>query len=399
MKTLGSVLDDQKGFGQGFDFLRIFLATGIIAWHTAQLSGHLELARASGLWLSEYMLVPMFFALSGFLVAGSGTRLSAKNFLLNRAARIVPALVVDIFFAALLIGPLVTTLPASHYFTDATFFSYFFNITGWIHYSLPGVFETNPSSEVNGALWTVPFEIGCYVILTGLMISGAIKRPRVVPLFTFVILIAGIHLRLMTSHLAANDNASFIERLAMDLFLLRGSLLWPSFLIGIVLYQLRYYVPFSKTATIGLVCVGALVSAFGDNAVLFSNPSVHAIILPLLGYLTVLIGLSPIPRLPGFGTGDYSYGLYLYHVPFLQLLIHYFPEAWIGDRWWTLFFVGFPLSLTAAVISWHLFEYPVLKLRNSFVIKRRPEVGHGGFGDTALAANSQSAARTAPFAG
>ncbi|UZE48180.1 acyltransferase [Rhodopseudomonas sp. P2A-2r] len=372
MQTLGSALDDQKGFGRGFDFLRICLATGIIAWHTAQLSGHLELARASVFWLSEYMLVPMFFALSGFLVAGSSTRLSAKNFMLNRAARILPALIVDIFFAALLIGPLVTTLPAREYFTDATFFSYFLNITGWIHYSLPGVFENNPSPEVNGALWTVPFEMGCYVILIGLMLSGAIKRTRVVPLFTLGVLIAGIYLRQMSSHLVS-DHASFFDLLAMNLFLFRGSLLWPSFLIGIVLYQLRYCVPFSRTAAIGLLCVAALLSAFGSNAALFGNPGVHAIALPLLGYLTVLVGLSPMPRLPGFGTGDYSYGLYLYHVPFLQLLIHYFPEAWTGDRWWTLFLVGFPLSLTAAVISWHLFEYPVLKLRNSFVIKRRPE--------------------------
>jgi peptidoglycan/LPS O-acetylase OafA/YrhL len=68
-------------------------------------------------------------------------------------------------------------------------------------------------------------------------------------------------------------------------------------------------------------------------------------------------------------------------VPFLQLLIHYFPEAWIGDRWWTLFFAGFPLALTAAVISWHLIEYPTLKFRNSFVIKHRPEGGLGGFGE------------------
>ena len=194
MQTLGSALDEQKGFGQGFDFLRIFLASGIIAWHTVQLSGHLEMARASAFWFSEYMLVPMFFALSGFLVAGSSMRLSAKNFLLNRAARIVPALVADIVFAALLIGPLVTTLPASLYFTDATFFSYFLNIAGWIHYSLPGVFENNPSPEVNGALWTVPFEIGCYVILTGFMISGAIKRPRLVPLLTYAILIVGVAL-------------------------------------------------------------------------------------------------------------------------------------------------------------------------------------------------------------
>ena len=130
--------------------------------------------------------------------------------------------------------------------------------------------------------------------------------------------------------------------------------------------------PFSKTAAICLACVAILVSVFGNTETLFDNPGAHAITLPLLGYLTVMIGLSPMPRLPGFGTGDYSYGLYLYHVPFLQLLIHYFPQAWSGNWWWTLFFAGFPLALTAAVISWHFFEYPVLKLRNSFVVKHRP---------------------------
>lgn len=373
MRTLGSALDDQHGFGQGFDFLRIFLATAIIAWHTVQLSGHLELARASGFWFSEYLLVPMFFALSGFLVAGSSMRLSAKNFLLNRVARIVPALVADIVFAALLIGPLVTTLPASLYFTDPAFASYFLNIIGWIHYSLPGVFENNPSSEVNGALWTVPFEIGCYVILTGLMISGAIKRPILVPILTYAVLIVGIPLRYAASRLVS-DHASFVDKLAMDLFLHRGSLLWTSFLVGIALYQLRYYVPFSKGVAVGLVCTAIFVSVFRDVAIL-GNPAIYAVMLPLLGYVTVIIGLSPMRRLPGFGTGDYSYGLYLYHVPFLQLLIHYFPSAWTGDWWWTLFFAGFPLALTAAVISWHVFEYPALKFRNSFVIKHRPEGG------------------------
>jgi peptidoglycan/LPS O-acetylase OafA/YrhL len=174
----------------------------------------------------------------------------------------------------------------------------------------------------------------------------------------------------MASHLAS-DHSTFVEALVMDLFLHRASLLVPSFLIGIVFYQLRYYVPFSKTAAIGLVSVAVLVSGFGDVAVLFGNPTAHAITLPLLGYLTVMIGLSPMPRLPGFGTGDYSYGLYLYHVPFLQLLIHYFPNFWTGDWWWTLFFAGYPLALTAAVISWHFFEYPVLRLRNSFVVKHR----------------------------
>jgi peptidoglycan/LPS O-acetylase OafA/YrhL len=373
MQTLGSVLDEQKGYGQGFDFLRIFLATAIIAWHTATLTGHLEMARASAFWFFEYALVPMFFVLSGFLVAGSGMRLSTRNFILNRAARIVPALFADIVFAALLIGPLVTTLPAKLYFSGSTFFSYFLNVVGWVHYSLPGVFERNPSPDVNGALWTVPYEIACYVVFAGLMISGAIKRPRFVLLFTYSILIIAVPVSVMTS-LRVNPPSSFVEWVARELFLQRGSLLWPAFLIGIVLYQLRYCVPFSKAVASGIVCGAILVSATGDFALLFGNPAVHVVALPLLAYLTVMIGLSPMPRLPGFETGDYSYGLYLYHVPFIQSLIHYFPEAWTGERWWTLFFAGFPLALAAAVISWHLLEYPVLKLRRrySFAISRRP---------------------------
>ena len=303
-------------------------------------------------------------------------RLSTKNFILNRAARIVPALFADIVFAALLIGPLVTTLPATLYFTGPTFLTYFLNIAGWVHYALPGVFAGNPSPDVNGALWTVPYEIGCYVIFAGLMISGAIKRPRFVLLFTYCILIVAVPLSVMTS-LRATPAASFVEWAAQELFLQRGSLLWPAFLIGVVLYQLRYHVPFSKTAAGGIVCAAILASAIGDFTLLFDNPAVHVIALPLLAYLTVMIGLSPMPRLPGFETGDYSYGLYLYHVPFIQLLIHYFPQAWIGERWWTLFFAGFPLALTAAVVSWHVIEYPVLKLRKrfSFAINHRPGDG------------------------
>lgn len=386
MQTLGAVLDDQKGFGRGFDFLRIVLATGIIAWHTAQLSGHTEIARASVFWFSEYVLVPMFFALSGFLVAGSSERLSVKDFLLNRGARIVPALAVDVLFAAVLIGPLVTTLPAGQYFTDPGFFSYFLNISGWIHYELPGVFKTNPSTEVNGALWTVPLEIICYLIIIGLMVLGAIKRPGIVPLITCVVLILQVPLRVVASKFVSDDPTT-LEIVLMNLFLYRGSLLWPSFLIGISIYQLRYYVPYSRVAAIGVVGAGILLSAIGNHADLFSNAGfghavAHSIIIPLLAYLTVMVGLSPMPRLPGFGSGDYSYGLYLYHVPFLQLLIYCFPGAWTGDGWWTLFLAGFPLSLLAAVISWHLFEYPVLRFRNSFRVKHAPSHGAAAIGLT-----------------
>src|SRR3954471_13018691 len=365
MKTLGSVLDEQDGFGQGFDALRILLATGIVGWHTAQLTGHLDIARASAFWLSETILVPMFFALSGFLVAGSSMRLTPRSFLINRVARIVPALAVDIVFAALIIGPIVTTLPLKVYFSDPGFQSYFLNLIGWMHFTLPGVFNDNPSTEVNGALWTVPFEIGCYVVLMGLMVSGAMKHARWVAWLTYGVLIAGIPLRNMGADFATGE-PSVLKDVAMDLFCHRSSLLVPSFLIGVVLYQQRYSIPFSRAAVLGLLGLAMFVSMFGDATSVFGSAPAYAILLPLIAYLTVAIGLLPLPAIPGFGGGDYSYGLYLYQVPFLQLLVHSFPKAWTGQWWWTLFLVGFPVSLAAAMLSWHAVEYPVLKLRKSF---------------------------------
>lgn len=375
MKTLGSVLDEQNGFGQGFDFLRIFLATGIIASHTAQLSGHFDLVQGSVFWLLDNSFVPMFFALSGFLVAGSSMRLGPRSFLLNRMARIVPALAVDIVFAALIIGPLVTTLPLKAYLSDPMFHSYFLNIIGSIHFDLPGVFQSNPSTSVNGSLWTVPFEICCYVVLVGLMVSGAMKDARWISWLTVGILIVGIVLR-MTGIGLTSGEPSVLQVAAMNLFGQRSSLLLQAFLIGVCLYLHRYSIPISNRLTLALIGVAVMVSVFGGAHGVFNNALADAISLPLIVYLTVAIGLSRLPPIPGFGGGDYSYGLYLYHVPFMQLLIHLFPNAWTGEWWWTLFLAGFPVSLAAAMLSWHVVEYPVLKLRKSFAITHRPEDTH-----------------------
>jgi peptidoglycan/LPS O-acetylase OafA/YrhL len=126
MRSLGEELDKYKGIGPGFDFIRIFLALTIVAVHTFILSGHRHWVEHGQLWFVEVSLVPMFFALSGFLVSASGQRLSLKNFLINRGLRIVPALTVDVIVCALILGPLVTTVSLQQYFSDPQFFRYFF---------------------------------------------------------------------------------------------------------------------------------------------------------------------------------------------------------------------------------------------------------------------------------
>lgn len=77
----------------------------------------------------------MFFALSGFLVIGSLERSKTLvTFLGLRAFRIVPTLKVDVVLAALIIGPIVTTLDFKEYFTEIGFRSYFLNILGDIQF-------------------------------------------------------------------------------------------------------------------------------------------------------------------------------------------------------------------------------------------------------------------------
>ena len=67
------------------------------------------------------MIVPMFFALSGFLVAGSFERSKTLiTFLGLRVFRIVPALSVEVFLSAIILGSFFTTNDLRNYLSDAT---------------------------------------------------------------------------------------------------------------------------------------------------------------------------------------------------------------------------------------------------------------------------------------
>ena len=79
--------------------------------------------------------------------------------------------------------------------------------------------------------------------------------------------------------------------------------------------------------------------------------------------------------------GKLSYGLYILHYlfdPWLKLVLH---DRWIlgltGDRpllALALFLIAaFALSLTAAALSWHLFEKPILSLKRYFRYPRPDE--------------------------
>ncbi|WP_158553204.1 MULTISPECIES: acyltransferase family protein [Mesorhizobium] len=355
MRTIGSVLDASRGLGAGFDFVRLALATSILAFHSIVVVGRLDLIEQTPLWLTVYGLVPMFFALSGFLISGSALRLSLPNFLLNRSLRIVPALAVEITVSALILGPIFTQFSLFDYFTSKDFFQYFLNIIGLIQYDLPGVFLHNESAGiVNLSLWTIPYEILCYAIMAAFIIFGLLKRPKLI-IAAFLIYVT---IPLVLELIGLRDN---LPKIADSLFFGRGTLAFQCFVLGSLAYVYRHRIPMSATLFGAAVIFAVLIAVVGNTEWRSSGFLNLVMCLPFT-YITLFVGLCKIPPVPFYSTGDYSYGIYLYGYPIQQAIVASMPA-----HGWGANFIAAILTVSClAAFSWHWIEKPILTLRKNF---------------------------------
>lgn len=363
MKSIGSVLTQHREVGHGFDFLRLFLAFSVVGWHSVALVSGDDLAeRATAFWVYKYSVLPIFFALSGFLIAGSALRLSLKNFLMNRGFRILPALAVEIVLSALILGPLLTTVPLREYFSDRHFWTYFLNMFGWIQFTLPGMFVGQPFTAVNGSLWTVPYEMACYVVMSVIIILGILKRPVLIAaaLVAFYALSVAqlygdLNHYLPSTVVSAIDR--FFNRAATNL---TGPNLVPFFLGGSLIYLWRFWIPYSWTLFLG--CIGVLgASGMLGNLDWGLNPIFQALSIPPMLYIMAFIGVSNVPMPQHFKKNDYSYGVYLYGWPIQQTMLWIFPSL-LGHSMRHFLFSSLSLLIFAA-FSWRVIERPILQLR------------------------------------
>jgi peptidoglycan/LPS O-acetylase OafA/YrhL len=277
------------------------------------------------------MILPMFFALSGFLVAGSLERTRIHQFVVLRALRIIPALAVEVTLSALILGAFFTTLPLWRYLTSPELGSYFGNIVGLVHFTLPGVFEHNPAPGiVNSQLWTIPFELECYFVL--LFVSAVLRDRR-----AFVALVVLLSL-------VATALAFFLDPVS-PFQPLPGRALVVSFLAGVCLHLYRDKIPCSPAVGMLAALAAAVLLQISNTCYLAAFP---------VAYLTVWVGLMRPPKIP---FGDLSYGVYLFHFPIEQSFMQIFPG--IGS-WWQLAFLALPSSALCAWLSWNLVEHPVL---------------------------------------
>jgi peptidoglycan/LPS O-acetylase OafA/YrhL len=347
-RSFGDKMGGAGNRSSGFDYLRVALALSVVSWHSLVTSYGTELQSRvlAGPWRSIVaVILPMFFALSGFLVAGSLQRNALPTFLGLRALRIMPALAIEVMLSALLLGPLVTDGSLTNYFQDVRFSNYFLNIIGNIHYFLPGVFAGNPFPfYVNAQLWTIPFELQCYVLLAVSGMAGACRYPQLLAVTTIGLQGACGGLAWLTGH----DDGGLGSTVP-------GYVLTLCFLAGVTLYLMRDRVSYNfLLLTISIVLIGlALQLPYGDFLIPFP-----------VAYGTVFLGLANPRRWFLVRWGDYSYGIFLYGFPIQQLVA---SQGAAFHSWYINLLIAVPLVVAFAAVSWVIVERPALSLRRHVI--------------------------------
>jgi peptidoglycan/LPS O-acetylase OafA/YrhL len=339
--TFAEKIEAAEGRPSGFDYLRIGLSLSVIFIHVPQVVYGWDVAYPFWIpWLRPIsaMVVPMFFALSGFLVAGSMLRSKTLvTFFGLRVLRIAPALSVEVTLSALILGPIFTNLPLKEYFTDLLFFRYFYNLIGHVQFSLPGVFASNPfPDQVNSQLWTIPPELKCYILM-GLMSLCLVFRSR---LYLLAVAIGFNALVFIFYHGLDEPGRINVPPMAIV----------GAFLAGVTLFMFRDRIParFSLFVVCLLGCIALLYAPGGDYFIAFP-----------VAYVTVYLGtFNPVRH--GGDYADYSYGIYLYGFPIQQAVTSLTGpyRSWYLDLCFVL-----PLTFAVAALSWHFIEKPALRLR------------------------------------
>ncbi|MCI0466590.1 MAG: acyltransferase [Beijerinckiaceae bacterium] len=264
--------------------------------------------------------------------------------------RIYPALAVEVVLSAVLIGAAVTTLPLTQYFSDPLFLLYLRNALGDIHFYLPGVFADTPwRGMVNFQLWTVPFELLCYLTLIALTLAGCLRHKILFPLAA-----AGM----AAAHVILRSYKYGWELPVIDGHF-TGPLLVICFLTGLSLYFFKDKLVWSfglfaaaLTASIPLLWYGRY----------WDYPAIITV-----GYVTVYLGLTNFRRLLVIKGADYSYGIYLYGFVIQQLFVYLAEPRF----WWQNALVCVPAACLFAAFSWHFVEKPAQKLKQPLALAER----------------------------
>lgn len=350
---------DRNSFG----VVRLAMALAVLVSHsyyfvTANAASE-PLVSWTGHSLGEHA-VQVFFFLSGILVTQSILKsASIADFAAARALRIFPGLIVCVLATAFLLGPAVSSLSPAAYFTDPRLIQYLtktlFLTTGAA--PLPGVFADVPTSGlVNMSLWTLKYEVLCYVALGLAAAAGAFQpRYRTWTIAVLTVIVCGVFLK---SPAAAHDYTQIDNIRYFTLYFSTGVLA--------CLVKDRLVIDLRILTGLALIFAAAIGTRGAElTCALF------------LGYATLCvarIGFGPLRRWTQ--ATDLSFGVYIYAAPIQLTLLSAFPTLQPLE----LTGLAALFTLFAAFLSWELVEKRSLRARRPLVaalqtsVRRSPGV-------------------------
>lgn len=344
--TLGQVFDPRNN---ALNAWRLALAVSVIFWHSWPLTGRTITYRPFE-QLIEQVGVDGFFAVSGFLITASWLRKpKLRDFAIARGLRIFPGLWVCLAIIAFVIAPtsvLIQGGSVSDLFASHKPIEYVIN-NGLLNVYYAGVDGTPrgvPWPGVwNGSIWTLVFEMICYIAVAVLGVAGLLKRRWVVPAAFVFFLAATAYLSYPV--FAATSIPQMVARFAV------------MFAAGALLNQYKDILParWSLVAlSVAIVLVSGLLENYRDVAA-----------LPLAYAVIVSGSLIHKPRLNL--RNDLSYGTYIYAYPIQQLLV----VSGLGSLNLLLFFViATVATVPLAAFSWFVVEKRAIALKSRLTRKQ-----------------------------
>ena len=333
-----------------FDLLRLLFASAVAVNHLLVLS-----AAPAPDWLLAALLkvahysVQGFFVLSGYLVTASLERSgSLAIYGEKRIRRLYPAYAVVVTGCAL--GALAMSEAARADIEGvARYLAANLAFLNFLTPELPGVFQGNPHTEVNGALWTIKIEVMFYLALPAL--ATVLNRSGRYRLAVLALI-----------YVAAELWAAFAAGLAEPVMgreianrldqQLPGQL--DAFAVGMALhYSKSLAASHARTLMIG----GALMSVLIALAPV-SKPLEAAAI----GSLAIGVGAHWRAPFDAARFGDLSYGVYITHFPIIQMVI----AAGLFAGFMTGASIAMAATLAAAILLWRFVERPVLRKDSAY---------------------------------
>lgn len=314
------------------------------------LVAHFNLLEHTEIWwpISSYNAVGGFFAISGFLMAGSYLRQQNwKRYLLNRCRRILPPYWTTVIFFALI---LYFFSSSPDYFTSTHFWKYLISnlcFLNFIEPDLPGVFQGLEMSAVNGSLWTMKVEWMLYFtmpIATWVLVRCR-KRPVIV--ISLIYTFSAIY-RLLFVWLYNTMGSQIYETLSRQFM---GQLMF--FYSGVMVYY--YFDMFMRWRWWILAACLLMITTLHQY-------QLFVIVLEPAVISFLALWLSMVGK---WGTWEgkkdnISYNIYLLHFPICQLAALY----QLGNRWGTWASFGAVCAVTV-LLSWLMnvgIEKPLKKL-------------------------------------